>query len=491
MSGLGISGIGSGVDWGQYVDAIIKAEQKAIANTLGRREVISTAQKTVFANAKGTIDALAGAIRNFKFSGDFKVKSITSSNSDFITGTASLSASKQTLKVEIEKLAQSEVQRYTFASLTDSVTNADTNISVTVRGTVTSIAIPAGTTFEGLRDKINAARIGVTASAFNSGDGTGEPSRLTITDNKVGDQDNVDTTANVTFDFSTLLGTLATQDNDTNPVTATHFIRKAQNAYVRINGDLVVRDTNSISDVVPGVTLNLLQAQDGTEFTINVVESTKDAAAKVKDLVDKYNDVLKMLKAAIVYDPQARQQSNPTAGDSTLRNVLSRLQTGFMQPLTTLPSSNESVRSLSDLGVVSSLNTSDPSSNGVLSFDPNKFNAALNANYDKVVQFFEGLDADGTQYKGWADTLDGLMKSFTGGVTGAVTGKIASLDSDLKRITDDKVTKLERLVAKEERLRAKFARLEGQMAALQQQQSTLTQSIQALNLNSQAIANRK
>jgi len=491
MSGMGISGIGSGVDWGQYVDAIVKAEQQAIANTLGRREVVSSAQKTVFANAKGTIDALAAAIRNFKFSGEFKVKSVTSSNSDFITGTASLAATKQTLKVEIEKLAQSEVQRYTFASLQDSVTNSDTSISVTVRGVAHTIEIPAGTTFEGLRDKINAARIGVTAAAFNSDDGTGEPARLTISDNVVGDQDNVDTTANVTFDFSTLLGTLSTQDDDTNPVTASHFIRKAQNANVRINGDLVVRNTNTISDVIPGVTLNLLQAEDGTEFTINIVESTKDAAAKVKDLVDKYNDVLKLLKSSVVYDPNLSQQTNPTAGDSTLRNVMSRLQSGFMQQITSLPNATGVIRSLSDLGVTSTFNSSDPASNGVLSFDATKFNAALNSNYDKVVQFFEGLDADGTQYKGWADTLDEVMKTFTGGSTGAITGKIASLDSDLKRITDEKIKKLERLSAKEERLRAKFARLEGQLAALNQQQSTLTQSIQALSLNNQAIANRK
>jgi flagellar hook-associated protein 2 len=492
MSGFnGISGLGGGVDWTSYIDSIIQGEQRALANTIGRREVKVSAEKTVFANVKGLLDGLRTSIRSFQFSGDFKVKSVVSSDATKVTGTASLAAFKQNMRIEIDDLAQAEVQRFTHTGVDDSVASADTTISIEVRGTTHNIEIKAGDTFKDLRDKINAARIGVTAAVFDSGDGTGEPARLTITDNKVGDEDSVNTTANVNVNFTGLLGTLATQDDDTNPQTATRFIVKAQNASIKINGDTIVRSSNTISDVIPGVTLNLLEETDvGEPVTINVTESTKDAATKVKQMVDRYNEAVKALKVAVAYDPAAQQQG-PTAGNSTLRNVLSRLQSEFMASVSQIPNSSSSIRSLSDLGVKSSFNAQDPASNGLLTFDESKFNGLLNTNFDDVVQFFEGLEADGQTYDGFAVGMGRVMDSFTTGATGSINAKLTSIDSELGRIGKEKIDRLERLSRKEERLRGQFARLEGQLARLNGQQSTLNQSIQSLQLNNQYIANRR
>lgn len=492
MSGFGISGLGSGVDWGAYVDAIIQGEQQGLANTLGRREVKLSAEKTVFSNVKGVLDGLNTAVRSFRFSGDFKTKSVTVSDPTKLTGTATLSAAKQNLSITVESLARAESQRYTFDSMEGVVAGADTDIEITVRGTAHTITVPAGSTFEDLRNLINNAKIGVTAAAFDSNDGTGEPVRLVLTDNKVGDEDSVATTANIVVDFTGLNGTLATQDDDMDPTTGAQFLQQASNAEITINGDTVIRNTNTISDVIPGVSLTLLEETDpGEPITINVVESTKDAASKVKTLVEKYNEAIRVLRAAVQFDPSAEVQTNPTAGNSTLRNILSRLQSVFMGTVATLPNGDTAVRSLSDIGVKSSFSTEDTANNGILSFDESKFNALLNSNYDDVVQFFEGLEDDGTTYKGFADTMSDTMDTIVAGTTGAIPGKLKSIDESLKRLNDEKLDKLERLQAKEERLRAKFARLEGQMARLNGQQSTLNQSIQALQLNNQFIANRK
>lgn len=485
MSGFSVSGLGSGIDFSLYVNAIISSEQEALARTLGRREVETASKQAVYSNIKGAVSSLSASINSFKFSGDFKKKVLNFSDPTKISGTASLDALNQTAKISVQSLAQNEVQRFEFTDVEDSVTSATGEVTINVRGEEFTFEVESGTSLKDLATQINDQNIGVTAAAFDNQDPDDPlPAKLTITDNQAGDYDGG--TPNVTFDFSNL--TLLT-DSPVTVVTGT-------NAEATVNGITVFSESNTLKGVLPGVNLVLNDVtEEGEEISLTVTESIEGSASQVASLVEKYNSVVQAIRQAIAFNPNDPTQSSPTSGDSTLRNVLTRLQNDFLGTIDSLPTETDdgenSIRSLADLGVNTNFDVDDPSLNGTLTFDQSEFNSLVVSDFEDVITFFEGITIAGTPYDGWVDKLEDTMDSFLGSTDGAISSKIKSFSEELNRINKEKIEKLERIAAKEERLTLRFARLEGRLAGLNAQQSTLDASIQSLQLNNQAISRNR
>src|SRR5690606_34352655 len=154
---------------------------------------------------------------------------------------------------------------------------------------------------------------------------------------------------------------------------------------------------------IPGVTINLKSAQandDSTFKTMVVSESLEQAAERIGDFVNKFNQVSGAIRQAIRYDPGQSEQSNPTAGNSTLRNILNQLNNMTTATVSTLPHNN-TIRSLADLGITTIADPNSPSQNGMLQFNESKFNEVLNTNYDEVIVFFEGIKVESVEYDGY------------------------------------------------------------------------------------------
>lgn len=485
MSGFRISGLGSGVDFSLYVDAIIKAEQESLARTLGRREVNAASKQAVFSNIRGGLNQLRSTINSFKNSGDFKKKVVSISNPNVVAGVASQNALNQSAKLSIQSLAANEVQKIEFTSLDSPVTNSTGEVSVNVRGTEFKFEVQAGTTLAELAAIINAQNIGITASAFDNQDPDDpNPAKLTITDNQSGIH--LAGSSNMTFD----LGELTEFEDE-----AVTTLVEASNAEVTINGQTVFSKNNVLTGVLPGLTLTLTGLTgEGEEVDISVNDSIQGSAQKIQQLVDTYNEMVSILRQATAFNPNDPSERSPTSGDSTLRNVLTRLQTDFLSSLQSLPEQTQdgkfSIRSMSDLGVTSNFSLDDPSQNGTLAFDAGQFNNLVTNKFEDVIAFFEGTVVGGEKFDGWVDKLDKAMDSFLNSTAGSVTSKIKSYSDQLNRISREKRERLEKIVAKEERLTMRFARLEGQLAQLNAQQSTLEASIQSMQLNNTAIARR-
>lgn len=485
MSGLGISGLGSGIDFSKYIDAIIQADSQKLLNTVGRQEVQAQSEQVVFNNVKSAMGQLESTIKGFKFSQDFRVKTVSSSDSDVFTATAQNSAPNQTFEFTVEALAESELNGQSFESLDSVVHNgADTTITINVRGEDKDISVPSGTTVQELANIIENAGIGVSATAFDTLDGSGHPVRLHIIDDKTGEYE--DGPPNISFTaWSSALDNVAAVSDSSDPSISV----AGANAEIQVGGTSVFSENNVFSGVIPGVTITVKSADPGVTKSMTIAESTENAQQKIQSLVDAYNQVVAVLRQATFFDPSLEQQTNPTAGDSTLRNVLTRLQSAITSTIPTLPESSQ-FKSLADLGVESTFDAQNPSANGQLTFDANAFNEALDDNFDDVVNFFEGFTEDSVEYKGFADSLIGVMDSFLGTPNGAITAKLNSLDSELRRLADEKQKQLERIAAKEERLTQKFARLESQLAGLGAQQSALSAALDSVKLNNQAIAKK-
>lgn len=479
-SGFSIPGIGSGIDWGTYISSIKKQQLNALARTLGTSLVKSQGAATTYQQIQGLVQDFQTAITGFQDARDFKTKSVASSDTDVITGTASLTAINQTATVRVSQLATNEKWVASFSGVSDSVTNSDGSIVINVRGADKTVSVTAGDTLTNLADKINAANIGVTATVFAVNDGSTTPARLVITDNLSGQADSDNTTwhANISFTSSTL--TQLTTGAFTNQV-------QGQDSKAIINNTTVYRDTNEVSDVLPGVTLSLLKADTVNDKTITVTESLGAAATKIQAFVDKYNALVKGLKQAIFYntDPNAQTQL-PTAGDSTLRGILSQLGTSMTSSLGTLPA-DAGVKSLADLGISTVFQNGSGPNDGTLSFDASKFNAKLAANFDDVIDFFQGVTLgsgeSATKYDGFATYLGNLTASLLDSTNGSITNKIKQLNDDSTRYQDEINKKSQRISRQEEALKVRFARLETVLAQLGTKQNSLNALVNSMSKN--------
>src|SRR5690606_23250784 len=150
----------------------------------------------------------------------------------------------------------------------------------------------------------------------------------------------------------------------------------AADAQMKVNGVLVTRSTNTIENVVDGLTFNLT---DVGKSTVKVEQDTAAVAERVQAFVDKFNELQNTIRELSSFDSEAGQGSILT-GDSTVRNIQNQLKGVLTDIIPGLE--NASVRSLADVGIGTDFRS------GELQFDSQKFQQQLLANPDDVTALF-------------------------------------------------------------------------------------------------------
>jgi flagellar hook-associated protein 2 len=142
----------------------------------------------------------------------------------------------------------------------------------------------------------------------------------------------------------------------------------------------LVKPTNTITDAIQGITLNLVKADPGA--TVNLTVSTDATAAKqkIKEFVTAYNAVTTFLNKQQSFDPKIGK-ANPLLGDFTVSSVQRTLQnivTGAVPGLTS------GKLNLTQIGISSDRTT------GELSIDDAKLSSALSSDPMEVLKLFVG-----------------------------------------------------------------------------------------------------
>jgi flagellar hook-associated protein 2 len=169
----------------------------------------------------------------------------------------------------------------------------------------------------------------------------------------------------------------------------------ASDAKVKIDGITFTRSTNTLTDVLPGSTLDLKTVTTGVA-DLSLVRDTAALKDKFKALVTSYNDAMTMLN--VVTDPKSTMETYGATlvGDSTARSVKSMMRT-LVQGESNTPGAK--VSTMWQMGI--SIDRS-----GVMSLDEAKLDAALADNFDDVVQTMtgntNGLSAYSTKPAGFA-----------------------------------------------------------------------------------------
>lgn len=175
-------------------------------------------------------------------------------------------------------------------------------------------------------------------------------------------------------------GTLAADDTFSvdvfNPT-----LQSAQDAVVQVGNLTFAKASNTVTDAIQGVTLNLLKASSSETIDVTVSADTGEMKQKVQAFVTAYNDMLKYLNDQQKYDPKGGV-SKPLLGDRTALGLQRKIQSLITS---VVPGSSTDINSLSKVGISSNKTT------GQLTLDGAKFDAAVAKSLKDVTRLFIGL----------------------------------------------------------------------------------------------------
>ncbi len=284
-----------------------------------------------------------------------------------------------TISVSNLAMAQSSAS-VNFDDITSVETGTGTITITAGSGDPVNITIDdSNNTLSGVRNAINAADAGVTATIIN--DGSASPYRLLITADDAG-------TANAFAIADNLSGGQALGIVE---------MQAAEDAQFVVNGVAITKSTNTVSDVIDGVTLTLKQ-ETASDVRIDLETDTDAIVDSLKELVTAYNSVSSFINTQFKYNATT-ESAGVLSGDSTLRSIQSNLQNQILQSIQ---------NQYSNFGVTSQIGLSF-NRDGGLELDETKFRDALADNFTDVAALLLG---NGTP-SGGATVTDSRV-SYTG-----------------------------------------------------------------------------
>lgn len=391
MATLSASGIGSGIDINSLLQQIVAAERAPTENRLNLQEAKTQAEISAFGILKSSITSFKSSLNSLKTSSGFSVNTVSVGDNSLLAASVSSIATAGSYSVEVESLAQSHsLATVAFDSLdsvvgtgtltfdfgtTDYDSGGDTYTSFTTNPDKTSQSIEitnANNTVEGLRDAINDAGIGVTATVVDDGSGF----KLLITSDDSGLQNSLEISVDEgggAADTDTVgLSQLAFNSAATNAEQTL----AASDAIVKINGLQVTRDSNTISGAIHGVTLNLKSADIGNPTQVTINRDNSNAEKNIGDFVAKYNELVTAIDNLTKFGGDDGQ-SGLLLGDTTTRNILSQVRrvVGAVIP------NDSAFNTLSSIGITTQRD-------GTLGLDSSKLSSALSSDFETVSKLF-------------------------------------------------------------------------------------------------------
>ncbi|RMF66885.1 MAG: flagellar hook protein FliD [Calditrichaeota bacterium] len=419
----------------------------------------------------------------------FGAKTTTSSNTDKFTATATSSALLTNHDISIQRLAVADtrVSKQYTSTATDLRTFFDTNGSQTFqiqvahptstdstnRVNISVTVNPTGTDNDSILDEIalainNAMDAAVTAGTIEADEKASASvvheqsgtSRIIFKSGQTGFTYRMGFTDSANSLLSTLEVSNSVQTSGTSGgfVTAigTSATDSSLNAQLQVDGLTFYRDSNTISDIIDGVTLTLKDLTTTTE-SLQVTADKESVKQKFEELLSAYNDVLAFLRDKTSVDSETKVRG-VLAGDSTYRGLLSTLRGILTGQVSSVTSGNP--ETLFELGVTAA-------SDGTLTLtDVEKLNSALTSGANKVSDLFDSANGIAVQLK---TTLEEYVK-----VGGLLDDAQKSVDDRVENV-DKRIEQFdERLARREQQLRDQFARMQQLAQLLGGQQISFT-----------------
>lgn len=442
-------GIGSGLDIGGLVSQLVAAEAEPVNARLNNKETSLESELSAFGTLKSALSAFQISVKKLEDAKSFQVYTSSSSNENIFTASTDTTAVAGSYSIEVIQLAQAEKLRSVdFVDSSEVVGTGTLDISLgsdTFQLTIDS----TNNTLAGIRDAINAAvdNPGISASLITVDSGT----QLILSSDKVGASNTISVAA---IDDASGDGFDLTRLDSANLTS----LQAASDATIKIDSQTVTRDSNSFSDVVSGVTFNLVSAQAGTINTLSVTSDTQTIKSDIESFVTNYNTLVGVMKGLSNYDIST-QVAGPLNGDSVVRGIEGSLRQARSA---VIPGA---FSSLSSLGITLG-------DSGSLKIDDTVLDANIASSLSDVKQFFSASD-------GIAQTFSAAVSGYVES-NGIIDTRRDGLQNRLDGIDDQRDALTRRMAALEARLNAQFTAMDILVSQLRNTGTFLTQQLQSL-----------
>lgn len=447
-------GVGSGIDLNSLVDGLLDAERIPQESRLDRREAEYQQKFSAFGQISSSLSSFSDVLDSMK---DITAgRTASSSNSDLIDARASESAVVGNYSITVNQLAQSHsLASGSYANSTDVV--GEGTLNFTIDGTTTAITIDSSNnTLEGVRNAINDADIGANAIIVNDGSGyrlllssenSGLANSMEIAvtgDSDASDTDNAGLSAlSFTTGVQNMTETVAAQDSE--------FV---------VNGLTITNTSNTVSDALPGITLDL-KAVTADAQTISINHDKENARSVIEGFVEAYNNTIKTLKGVSFYDA-ASERAGALQGDSLTRGLVSDMRNNLVADF---GGTNTTITMFVSMGIKTG-------ADGSLTIDETALNDALDNNYSELVSFAA------TAAEGFEQTLSSYQ-----GPDGLIKNRQESLQGGLRDIDDDRLKLEDKLTRLELRLVKQYSALDSLLAGLQQTSTFISTQLASLDFS--------
>jgi flagellar hook-associated protein 2 len=462
--GVAVGGLASGLDTQSIIDKLMELERQPIT-LLQQQEDAFKVKLSAYGEVKSALSAFQSAANDLRYPSSFAASSSISSNEDILTVSSSGSAALGNHSITVRALAQAHsVRSAAFTASTDVVGTGTITIQVGTNDAV-DVAIDSDhETLSGIAQAINSAGAGVTASVID--DGLGHV-YLTMTSEESG--------ADNTISVSLSNGGDGQLDSlyESGALVTT---RAAANSRLTIDGIDVERSTNTITDLISGITLNLHKADDTETVNVDITRDTGTIKEKISTLVDAYNKLTDELSSQQAYGGEGGS-SGALIGDSTLRSITRSLANILGRQVEGTENGDDTLFSIG-LSI---------DRYGKMQMDDGKLTDALTSNISDVTAIFT---ADSDTSQGIVTSLSDYLDVVTSPASGIIAAKEDGLQSSIDDLQDKQDDLETRASKQEDILWAQFNALEQLLSGYQQTSDYLTQQITSLtNLNKQIAGN--
>ncbi len=389
------------LDINSIVSQLMSVERQPISR-LDVKEASYQAKLSAYGSVNGAVSSFQSAVQSLSSASNFQTLKATPSDATIFSASAASTAVAGTYSLEVTSLAQA--QKLVAAGQTSSTTAIGDGTATTVTFDFGSIDISGGSfdsgtgkytdavftsngdgttnitidssnnSLQGIRDAINTAQMGVTATIIN--DGSGTPYRLVLSSDSSGVSNSLKIT---TSGGDGTIATLLAHDPADNSGQNLSETVTAQNADFKVSGVAVSKTSNTVSDVIPGVTFTL-NKETATPATLTVARDTATVSSSISAFVTAYNNLSGTLKNLSAYDA-ATQQGAILQGDSTVRSLQSQLRSMLSTPVT---GTSGALTTLSDVGV-------SFQKDGTLKLDQTRLDSAMASNFSDIASLFASV----------------------------------------------------------------------------------------------------
>lgn len=488
MASITSLGIGSGLDTATMLEQLKLSEQKRLLPYTNMQKSYES-KISAWGQISSSLDALNKSIKPLQ--GD-AFNSVNVSTNKAFTATAKSGAIADTHDVTVTQLATSHKAK------TAAVDDPTAMQGSKDKGTRTVIITQDDGSEMRVELKDDETSLNQIAKAINKENGevqasvqhTDEGHQLVLTSKTTGTDGNMSVRVEGDDDLDDFLRL----GGDGSKPDGMKTVAAAQDAKLTVDGSNYTRSSNTIDDILTGVTFELKEVSEkdpsdpsGQTLKAETLSLTPDMSqykTSIQNFVNDYNALINQTTASSKYVPsdssgltnddiqRPNAENGALMGDSMLRGLVNETRTAVNG---VYGENDAEYRALADIGI-----TIDPKT-GLMTLNEDKLDAAIADNPDDVANIF--MDKNGNE--GLASTLGGIITKYNGDSENKIDGSIKTATDSLNKQVDqvkEQIDRTQKLIdAQVERYRIQFQNLDKTMASLNSTSNQVGALISTLN----------